>query len=777
MQNNVFVGVKPKLTSYQDMMNSMHNSKVEIMAKNQADLNKSTKYDYLLLPITSSRYKDIVDKTVKAYRAASIGDSEHSKNISPKSLTIPKPQLQDICIPPFHDNGNKSSFSFIGLLSSWLELEDGTPLNREISFQVLLNECKYARFAGIEKLILAPPRNLKTIQSYSQIISRLLNTREITNVPPLVLSISLPLYEDSDSLAAWELWNTIRKICNYHKSLTVSLALPKIKTPTHVLSRWLSEPVSCLLISSSVFATNQYEYPVLHKYNQNIIKKFQEINGNSQTISGELVIILHSLDKSGDQIKMEESVYVDYINYLLKRNDTLLITKNKDHNDVLSQPSLMPPLQPHKETLSNSIYSVFENDTVKYDLYEQSIDEAMLDLIGNNTMDKNLIVLIAGAGRGPLVNKVFLIAKRHGILSHIQIIALEKNPQAYLYLQKRNFDKWENKVDLVLEDMRFWSDSSIKVDLCISELLGSFGCNELSPECLWNIEKCHSKESTIFIPQSYSSYIAPISSPILYQSLATKESGLESPWVAHNIPYTFLSSKVNQLWTFKHPARPNTIENEISNFSRNMTTEFKIKHRGDIHALMGFFSAELYKGSKISIVPNELPIKFLSQDDSEPNIQKTHGMYSWSPIVFPLAYPFSVSDNTEITVLFSRVHSFEKVWYEWSLESFVYVIISDNSSTKLKYQESLSPKQNNTEDEFSSTTTSNFLPVFENGWQSVSELYQSVAPNAAASPIFNLDSAQQYSPRLEEIPEVHAKIRTGVSKLHNVNGLAFHMPL
>lgn len=35
--------------------------------------------------------------------------------------------------------------------------------------------------------------------------------------------------------------------------------------------------------------------------------------------------------------------------------------------------------------------------------------------------------------------------------------------------------------------MRDWK-ASIKADIVISELLGSFGCNELSPECLYAVQ-------------------------------------------------------------------------------------------------------------------------------------------------------------------------------------------------------------------------------------------------------------------------------------------------
>lgn len=42
---------------------------------------------------------------------------------------------------------------------------------------------------------------------------------------------------------------------------------------------------------------------------------------------------------------------------------------------------------------------------------------------------------------------------------------------------------WGDKVTIVPGDMREW-DAPEKADILVSELLGSFGDNELSPECL-----------------------------------------------------------------------------------------------------------------------------------------------------------------------------------------------------------------------------------------------------------------------------------------------------
>lgn len=47
---------------------------------------------------------------------------------------------------------------------------------------------------------------------------------------------------------------------------------------------------------------------------------------------------------------------------------------------------------------------------------------------------------------------------------------------------------WKEKVTVVSCDMREWNPPE-KADIIVSELLGSFGDNELSPECLDNVLK------------------------------------------------------------------------------------------------------------------------------------------------------------------------------------------------------------------------------------------------------------------------------------------------
>jgi len=89
--------------------------------------------------------------------------------------------------------------------------------------------------------------------------------------------------------------------------------------------------------------------------------------------------------------------------------------------------------------------------------------------------------MVLGAGRGPLVKASLRASER--AKREIKVWAVEKNPNAVVTLLNLKRDEWGSKVTVVSSDMRDWKGEE-KADILVSELLGSFGDNELSPECL-----------------------------------------------------------------------------------------------------------------------------------------------------------------------------------------------------------------------------------------------------------------------------------------------------
>ena len=120
-------------------------------------------------------------------------------------------------------------------------------------------------------------------------------------------------------------------------------------------------------------------------------------------------------------------------------------------------------------------------------------------------------------------------------------------------------------------------------DILVSELLGSFGDNEASPECLDGamrfLKRKHRNTVVlrifypmladgISIPSSYTSYLAPLSSPKLHNELLQSANRVnpETPYVVMLRAVNILSGeggglrgacggRIQECWTFGHPRR------------------------------------------------------------------------------------------------------------------------------------------------------------------------------------------------------------------------------
>jgi protein arginine N-methyltransferase 5 len=147
-------------------------------------------------------------------------------------------------------------------------------------------------------------------------------------------------------------------------------------------------------------------------------------------------------------------------------------------------------------------------------------------------------------------------------------------------LQVRKKREWGIRVELLFGDMRVVNLPE-KADIIVSELLGSFGDNELSPECLDGAMRFMKREfwmpsdqssqqivvaDGIFIPSSYTAHLAPLSSSKLYNEAryGKDHKSLETPYVVMFQAANILSGdgggvgsrcgpQVQECWEFEHP--------------------------------------------------------------------------------------------------------------------------------------------------------------------------------------------------------------------------------
>lgn len=236
-------------------------------------------------------------------------------------------------------------------------------------------------------------------------------------------------------------------------------------------------------------------------------------------------------------------------------------------------------------------------------------------------------------------------------------ILVEQNPNAVVTLRALVVaEQWSN-VTVVSEDMRRWKPpNGEKADIMVSELLGSFGDNELSPECLDGAQH-FLKEGGVSIPQDYTSYLAPLAAAKLWndakhsKTLETELKALETPYVVrlHNaLPLT----SPQLAFSFTHPN--NDFPDHIDN-TRYTALTYSLERGATIHGFVGYFESKLYGDVYISILPGS------------PNYSE--GMFSWFPLYFPLRTPMYAEAGENLGLHMWRAVSPTKVWYEWSVAS------------------------------------------------------------------------------------------------------------
>lgn len=354
------------------------------------------------------------------------------------------------------------------------------------------------------------------------------------------------------------------------------------------------------------------------------------------------------------------------------------------------QDYLQAPLQPLTDNLESVTYEVFEKDPVKYDQYERAIEEALLDwrrlAKPASSSSGAVVIAVAGSGRGPLVTRALKASHTTGVA--VEVWAVEKNPNAYVLLQRHNRDKWAGKVNVVKSDMRAWkgpihnttgptsqasatssknSSEYGKVDILVSELLGSFADNELSPECLDGVQHILAPDFGISIPSSYTAHLTPILAPRLHADIShraiTDAEATDTPYVVmlHAIDFLACSvphhPRIQQAWEFVHPLPANILKvaearrgggvsgggggsmaggdgaNEHNvRYSRH---KFVCKDRGVVNGIAGYFEAVLYDGGEASS-----KVELSTRPDTID--AKSKDMISWFPIFFPIKVRYFV---------------------------------------------------------------------------------------------------------------------------------------
>eukprot|EP00928_Gymnodinium_smaydae_P080361 TRINITY_DN64074_c0_g1_i1.p1 TRINITY_DN64074_c0_g1~~TRINITY_DN64074_c0_g1_i1.p1 ORF type:complete len:626 (-),score=116.20 TRINITY_DN64074_c0_g1_i1:283-2160(-) len=530
------------------------------------------------------------------------------------------------------------SSAVVGALSTWLDPDDAaTPEQGAYRRQALEKEVRWASHLGVYGVVLPAPSGPRC-ELYAGAVNRLLLGGALTTQ----LMIRIPLVKqqaDGTQDDGWEIWNKFRLLCDQNPRLQVALELtPDLPSTDRELERWFAEPVRAVIVPADIFLTNKQSFPVLSKRHKEFLKQcfFHRVQVILQGISEQAEG--PDADVAADDGDAETSRYLHYVARLFqsRRAQTPQEQFELPYHDYLQA-----PLQPLQDDLESQTYETFEKDPVKYVAYEDAILRCLQHKL--QAGKRSLAAIVVGAGRGPLVAAVRSAASRAE--ADVSIWAVEKNPNAIVTLKhKKQLEKWDN-VEVVGEDMRFW-EAPRKADLVVSELLGSFGDNELSPECLDGAQRFLAPDG-VCIPQSYTSFLTPVTTAKLWNDVKNYNdlTHFETAYVVKFHQAFYPTKDIKPCFTFSHPNW------ELKSNDRYAEIEFRGEVDALVHGFAGYFHCQLYEELNVSINPDTY----------------SEGMFSWFPIYFPLRTPVNLKRGELLKSHWWRCSNDKKVWYEWTV--------------------------------------------------------------------------------------------------------------
>ncbi|KAI0136971.1 PRMT5 arginine-N-methyltransferase [Xylariales sp. AK1849] len=725
-------------------------------------------FSFVTTPITNRHFHQRIEQLA----STSVGELEKSKipSCHPDPI-VPPLTTEDTTLFPDPYTGGLIAYS-----SPWIDLSSPNPSISSISRQVLNLEVAYANFCGVRTIVIPGPRkdsvkigNSQGVAQYARAIQEALVVGTRLN-----LVIHVPMYrepgleetattlsqacldshdtggeeneDDIDIFSSWDSWHVIRSTCNYDGRLSVAVRIPRKPPVKELQTRWFSEPMQYLTFLPESFQVNRGGHPSLTRNHQDMIMSYMRLKSapyfllcdvgpavNNTKEEPPTADDFPSLAEASQQPKKQDKSFAEtnahasYLRYIERQQEPLSALERGTLANF--QDWLQSPLQPLSDNLESVTYEVFEGDPVKYKQYELAIAQALAEWSHQSKPTSSptgaVVVAVAGSGRGPLVSRTLKASETTGV--PVQVWAVEKNPNAYVYLLRQNQKEWGGRVTVVKTDMRAWKGPIIggttdqpehgKVDILISELLGSFGDNELSPECLDGIQHVLAEPHGISIPESYTAHLSPISTPRIYADITQRQpvdaNAFETPWVVRLFQLDFVSRRVpghgrfQQAWEFVHPLPQSTMDmiearrsggvvgggggsmaggvGANDHNSRHCHLTFICKDRGVIHGLAGYFESVLYapKASDKDMVElSTLP---------EMIDRKSKDMISWFPIFFPLKQPLYFPPDTELEVSMWRQTDDTKVWYEWLVEAFMW--ISETQRVKVGASEMCSSRK------------------------------------------------------------------------------------
>ncbi|XP_055393061.1 protein arginine N-methyltransferase 5 isoform X3 [Capricornis sumatraensis] len=327
----------------------------------------------------------------------------------------------------------------VGKLSPWIRPDSKVEKIRRNSEAAMLQELNFGAYLGLPAFLL--PLNQEDNTNLARVLTNHIHTGHHSSMfwmrVPLVAPEDLRddiienaptshTEEYSGEEKTWMWWHNFRTLCDYSKRIAVALEIGADLPSNHVIDRWLGEPIKAAILPTSIFLTNKKGFPVLSKMHQRLIFRLLKL---------EVQFIITGTNHHSEK---EFCSYLQYLEYLSQNrpppNAYELFAKG--YEDYLQS-----PLQPLMDNLESQTYEVFEKDPIKYSQYQQAIYKCLLDRVPEEEKDTNIqVLMVLGAGRGPLVNASLRAAKQAD--RRIKLYAVEKNPNAVVTLENWQFEEW-----------------------------------------------------------------------------------------------------------------------------------------------------------------------------------------------------------------------------------------------------------------------------------------------------------------------------------------------
>ena len=112
----------------------------------------------------------------------------------------------------------------------------------------------------------------------------------------------------------------------------------------------------------SCFISNNKGFPVLSKQMAKVAREYMKVQAR-------MILAPRLPNENLDR-------HFNYMTYLFANHDKL---DDEDRHEFTYRNYLQSPLQPLADNLESTTYETFENDSIKYELYEQACFAAMQD--------------------------------------------------------------------------------------------------------------------------------------------------------------------------------------------------------------------------------------------------------------------------------------------------------------------------------------------------------------------------------------------------------------